>query len=99
MCVARVCLLLLEVFETCVDCSENVAVVFGLGGAVRQPVKVAGVVCSSGTQLTAHPKPKQIGQDARQLKFSPVAFLFLRVGHIGTFVIRVPEWVTILRPR
>ncbi len=79
--VTRVALLLIKVFEPLVDGSKDVTVILCLCGAVGQPVKVAGVVCTTGTQLTAHPEPKQVRQNARQLKFSPVAFGFLRVAH------------------
>ncbi len=79
--VTRVALLLLEILQASVDGSEDVCVVLCLCGAVGQPVEVSGVVCTAGTQLTAHTEPKQVRQDARQLKFSPVAFGFLRVAH------------------
>ncbi len=81
MCVTRVALLLLEILQALVDGSKDVTVILCLCGAVGQPVEVSGVVCTTGTQLTAHPEPKQVGQDAGQLEFSPVAFGFLRVAH------------------
>lgn len=79
--VAGVALLLLEILQALVDGSEDVCVVLCLCGAVGKPVEVTSVVCPAGTQLTAHPEPKQVRQDARQLEFSPVAFGFLRVAH------------------
>jgi hypothetical protein len=72
------------------QCCSGVLPVGDLNDGIGDAVDVAGVVCTTCTELAACRKAEEIMDQLGRFTFSPIAFGFLRIGHASVWI---GQWI------